>query len=563
MKQKIKDMSKADIFFFAVFVFSALLFFGRIYTIIMSVHDDMRIYTLVRSGDLVSNAVHSAKSGRITHLWNHELLGFPFLLNKVWFYKLVSYSTTIAGVWAMWLFVYEHIDKHLSWICAALYMSLASISANHNLFISYAFCHQLPLVFIILSLHFYLKGVEEKKTKYTVISTILFLFSCMIYEAFLPYLLVFVLMTARTGNKQKLPFVNYLWYLFKTVIPHTITGVIYCIVYFTWQHFYPSDYEGTALYLDEPITSIQATIEYSTSYIPLHDAGRIARMSAQPLMNILGAVPLLGWVKNILICTAFVIFLVKYAEKVDFKGFFLSFVGAVFIPNILVSFSKQHLDAYKRGAIQYVSSYYSYSFIIIILAIFACLLYRFLKGKNFRIIGTVFMTSMLLGLCICADLSVTFWNNYYTPLTRRYKNFDIAVATEEVTNCDSNWQIYAPDNMGIHAAESYTLDYIGIYDDTPAASYVLKEDQLVTEKQTLCMRSDKDYLLMAFGETDKNLAADELTVASVLPMKFDVVLKSTTGKEETIKGVSNGDVIKLPDGERIDMHTQIAVENYY
>ena len=138
-----------------------------------------------------------------------------------------------------------------------------------------------------------------------------------------------------------------------------------------------------------------------------------------------------------------------------------------------------------------------------------------------------------------------------------------ACASEEVTDCDKNWQIYAPDNMGIHASESYTLDYIGIYDDTPAASYVLKEDQLVTEKQTLCMRSDKDYLLMAFGETDKNLAADELTVASVLPMKFDVVLKSTTGKEETIKGVSNGDVIKLPDGERIDMHTQIAVENYY
>ena len=53
------------------------------------------------------------------------------------------------------------------------------------------------------------------------------------------------------------------------------------------------------------------------------------------------------------------------------------------------------------------------------------------------------------------------------------------------------------------------------------------------------------------------------SLTSVLPMKFDVVLKSTTGKEETIKGVSNGDVIKLPDGERIDMHTQIAVENYY
>ena len=204
-------------------------------------------------------------------------------------------------------------------------------------------------------------------------------------------------------------------------------------------------------------------------------------------------------------------------------------MGAVFIPNILISFSKQHLDGYKRGAIQYVSSYYSYAFIIIILAIFACLLYRFLKGKNFRIIGTVFMTSILLGLCICADLSVTFWNNYYAPLTRRYKNFDRAVATEEVTNCDDKWQIYAPDNMGIHASDAYTLDYIGIYDDTPAASYVLKEDQLVTDKKTLCMRSDKDYLLMAVGETDKELSADSVEIVSVL----------------------------------LDMHTQIAVENYY
>ena len=56
---------------------AALLWlFYQLYPLLFATHDDLRNYTLVRRGMLAENALHSAKQGRISHLWNHFLLGF-------------------------------------------------------------------------------------------------------------------------------------------------------------------------------------------------------------------------------------------------------------------------------------------------------------------------------------------------------------------------------------------------------------------------------------------------------------------------------------------------------
>ncbi|MDO4864588.1 MAG: hypothetical protein Q4A05_10510, partial [Ruminococcus sp.] len=457
MKQRLKKIEPAEWFCIAVFAIAALFFFYEIYPIIFATHDDMRNYTLVRRHDLVANAIHSAKSGRISHLWNHLLLGFPFILNKVWFYKLVSYSTVLFDVGAMMYFCARHIDRRIAWLSGATFMAFATISASHNLFIAYAFCHQLPIALFFISLHLFMLTLDKPKWQYTAISCLLFLICCMIYEAYIPFLAIYAAAAAIKPDKKVKGFGAFLLWIIKAMIPLTITAVAYLIVYKLWQYAYPSTYAGTQIYTDEPFVSLKAFFTFPFAIFPLYHVARLA--DTAPVASI-HSITVFGVVKALLISAAAVLIIPKVSEKLKTRNSLLLLVTGIFIPNLLTSVSKQHLDAFKRGAIEYVTSYYSYFFVILFVCTAVCLLYECVRDKNLRMLVLAFVCVTAFVSSLTADMTVDHWKNYYTTVDRRYKNFDRTVASEEITDCDSDWQIYAPDNGGIHYEEPYTLDYI-------------------------------------------------------------------------------------------------------
>lgn len=146
---------------------------------------------------------------------------------------------------------------------------------------------------------------------------------------------------------------------------------------------------------------------------------------------------------------------------------------------------------------------------------------------------------------------------HYDRLSIRYRNFDEAVSSDEIVSCDGGWQIYAPDNQGIHLLETYTLDYIRIYDDTPASVYVSEAAELEKEKKTVCMRSPENYQLMVIGNVDEALCAESVTVESILPNTFDVVLCTADGEKRVFEDVKDDDVLSCPDGSMIDMSVRV------
>ena len=550
MEKKKRKLDYSEWFCIAVFAFAALFFFYSIYPVIFGTHDDMRNYTLVRRGELIANALHSAKQGRISHLWNHLLLGFPFILNKVWFYKLVAYSAVLFDVGAMWLFCEKHINRHIAWLSAASFMAFATISASHNLFISYALCHQIPIGMFFLSLHLFLLSLDKHKWQYTAGSCVLYLFCCMIYEAFLPFLAVYAAAAAVAPSREVRGFGKFTADIVKAILPLTITAVVYVIIYKIWQHFYPPSYAGTELYLDEPFVSLKAFFTFPFAIFPLYQVTRLSDIAPVASVHSISA---LGIVKAVLITAAAAVMIPKTKDKIKSKLMLIVVIIGVFVPNLLTSVSKQHLLAFKRGSIEYVSSFYSYFFVILLVCMAASLIYGCLKDKNLRIVFLALVCCLSFGSSLLADMSVDHWRGYYGTVDRRYKNFDRAVATEEVTDCDKNWQIYAPDNGGIHYAETYTLDYLGIYDDTSVSAYKSKPEELRSDLEIMCLRSDTQYLLMTAGETDDSYRSDEILIISVLPNTFDLTLYSDDGSEKTYKNVKDGDTISSGESFDFDM----------
>ena len=550
MKKKRIRLEPAEWFCIAVFAIAALYFFYTIYPVIFGTHDDMRNYTLVRRHDLVANAIHSAKCGRISHLWNHLLLGFPFILNKVWFYKLVSYGSVLFDIGAMWWFCTKHISREIAWLSSAAFMAFATISASHNLFISYAFCHQIPIGMFFISLHLFIVSLDNKKWQYTAGSCLLFLFCCMIYEAFLPFLVVYAAAAAIKPSKEVRSFGKFLLYIIKALIPLTITAVAYFAVYKLWQHFYPPSYAGTELYLDEPFVSLKAFFTFPFAIFPLYQVARLSDIA--PVASV-HSITVPDVIKAVLITAAAAVIIPKTRDKIKSKAMLIVVTVGVFIPNLLTCVSKQHLLAFKNGSIEYVSSFYSYFFVILFVCMAACMLYGCFKDKNLRIIVLAGVCCLTFVSSLLANMAIDHWKGHYGTVDRRYKNFDRAVASEEVTDCDKNWQIYAPDNGGIHYAENYTLDYVRIYDDSPVSAYKYKEEELSPELETMCLRSDTQYFLMTAGEVDSALNADELTIVTVLPNVFDLTLYTDDGKSVTFEDVTDGEVIQSGADVDFDM----------
>lgn len=557
MKKLMEKETREKFLYAAAFIFSALLLFYKIYPVIMAVHDDMRIYTLVRGGELWKNAIHSAKQGRISHLWNHLLLGFPFILNKIWFYKLVSFSTYLFDIWAMWLFVRSHIDKGFANLCAVAAVAFSSLTPSHNLLVSYAFCHQLPIGLLFLSLHFFMKSFDTGKKRDTLLSCLFLLLSCMIYEAFVAALILYgaaAMLKLKTDDK------NYLSYIFTAVakiVPQIITAAAYVGVYFTWRHFYPPYYGGTELYLKTPFTSLKALVTYSLSYFPVN--GLLYRNDENPISmsDFIECLSAASVIKALLVAAAFALLVRKISQKLDFKGnLFIAFLG-IFVPNIVISVSKQYLDWSIKGTKSYLSSFYSYLFLIIFLCGISCAAYRLFKGRNVRITFLAVMSAAVFFVCLSADALTNIWRVHYDRLSIRYRNFDEAVSSDEIVSCDGGWQIYAPDNQGIHLLETYTLDYIRIYDDTPASVYVSEAAELEKEKKTVCMRSPENYQLMVIGNVDEALCAESVTVESILPNTFDVVLCTADGEKRVFEDVKDDDVLSCPDGSMIDMSVRV------
>ena len=540
------------------FCIAALWLFYQIYPIIFATHDDMRNYTLVRRGMLFSDALRSAKNGRISHLWNHLLLGAPYLANSLPVYKAIVYAVYLFDLFALGRLLQLTAEQPLAWMTALLCVSWSSVSTQHNLLISYALCHQLPVGLLCLSLCCFLLRHQKNRRVYTLLSCILLLFACMIYEAFTAAMLLFVLLALTLPDEaEQGSYARYLLRAVSRVLPQLIVMLCYMGIYFAWQHFYPPSYDGTSFDIHEPFLSLQTVWSYSTAFFPLVNLIDYANDSPLGLRSFLTQIPLPGWLTAALTAAGFAALLprVKADTAKLRRALLLTFAG-IFIPCAVIGFSKKYIGWVHRGFIGYLPSFYSFLFLTGFLAAAAVLIYRSIHEKHRRTTAVIVMTAFVFCMSLCASAANSLFRPYYAELSLRYRNFDRAVSAEIVTQCDDTWQLYAPDNAGIHARADYTEDYLKIYNSADV-SYVPGGTPRDPGKNTLCFRSPADYAFAVLGKTDDALHAQTVTVTTVQAGETGISLRLTDGTDYTA-AAADGTVLTAPAGTMFDLSVRPA-----
>ena len=547
---KYKELLKKYLPLIAFLAAAAWLFY-QIYPIIFATHDDMRNYTLVRRGILFEDALRSAKNGRISHLWNHLLLGLPYLANSLPVYKAIVFAAYLFDLLALGLLLSRLSDQPLAHMTLLLSTAWSSISTQHNLLISYGLCHQIPVGLLCLSLYCFLLRYEKNKRLYTLLSCILLLFSCMIYEAFTAAMLLFALLALTLPETEETSYLRYLLRAVCRVLPQLAVVLCYMAVYFTWQHFYPPFYDGTSFDIHEPFLSVQTAGIYAISFFPLVNIIDYANDSPLGLRSFLQQITPVGWMAAALTAAAFAMLLPRVKTDTERLRRTLVFTFAgIFVPCAVIGFSKKYIGWVKNGFIGYLPAFYSFLFLTAFLCCAGVLIYRSVHEKHRRTTAVIVMTAFVFSMCLCATAMNRLFGVYFGELSLRYRNFDKAVSSELVTQCDETWQLFAPDNAGIHARADYTEDYLKIYNPADVA-YVQGGTPRDPEKKTLCMRSPADYSFAVLCEADEALHAQTVTITTTLDA-VGVSLR-LTGGEHYVATVTDGTVLTAPEGVVFDL----------
>lgn len=539
------------------FCAAVLWLFWQIYPIIFAVHDDMRNYTLVRRGLVFSDSVRAAKTGRISHLWNHHLLALPFRANKVWFYKLIQFSALLFDIYAGWKLLRTHVSKHFADLAAVLTVSWACISAYHNLLIAYALCHQIPIGFCFLSLYHFGNRLKSPNRKDTVLSCIYLLAAVMIYEAFASMVLLFGIWALCVPQRRKESFPAWLRSAGAQIRPQFLTVTAYCIIYFVWQHFYPPAYDGISMDLHEPFMSLYSLKTYSLSFFPVWELLRLAKDHPVTPLSFLGhLLHPAAWLTAALTTAAFWRLLPRIRMRQGARRNLLLLTGTgIFLPCILTAVSEKYMGWIRRGTDGYLPSFYSFLFVVGFLLTAALLIWQTAPSQNRKKAARVILSICVFCTCISASAVTDMWKPHFAELSLRYRNFDYVVS-QALPACDADWQLCAPDNAGIHLDRGFTQDYLKIYNPEDIA-YIHNPEELDAAKHTLCMRMPENYAYAVIGETDSDLHADTLTFRTIVQEPFQITLYDTAGNTVRYTNVRNGNQLTLPEGMQFDLTKRV------
>lgn len=433
----------------------AALFLCEIAPIVFTVHDDITTYAIVKRGLLWDSAADAALSGSLSQFLSTILLGLPMLQGSMGVYKLFSYSTLLFDTFIFYILAQKVYGKPAAILSIGLFWGFSTITNQHNLFVSYVLGRQLIIGVILLSVWLFLRYYETRKAAFLWGSSILYLFACMVYEAAVPFWLLFLMIGMALGDGG-----------FKTKIgPSLLPGIlaaIYIFIYFAWQSQHPTSYEGRQFYLASPLRSLWSVFMYSLGSFPLYSLVIALLKNDVGIRDI--SLPALPMISAIITSALWYRYLPQISLVSGKKARWnLAITGAgIFLPNLLIGFTPKYMEWNSYGCFTYLTTFYSYFFLLVFAVMASAIIYRHVPKKRVFLTGTTAAVFLIGGIAVFNN---RLWKEEFAHDMVKYRAFDQAVSSPEFLSYEDGTNVYIPDFMGINQSMEQTQNYSKIYTD--------------------------------------------------------------------------------------------------
>ncbi len=361
--------------------------------------------------------LYARSAGRFYFLITKPLYSLPYIGDNFLLTKIIQNLSLLLS-YSLFAHLIKKIFKsrELAYVLFLLLIMATPISANYFLpFIAYPFYFTFSFSLVLIAILFYNKYVETKNYKFVLISAITFFIAILFYETYLVFLLFlmfYILCQSILENRGfKKLLISKTFY--KELIPFVLVVFLYVSLYVAFRAIFKSNgelYAGSSIAKNFSFTNyFTILIELTKTILPLNlykiSQNNIIQNSLLPsghfdnFFYILQNSKLSSIINAIIQIFLFIYLCLRFEKGISYKKIFL----VVFI-SILLAFSVHSIlgIAEKYNAVEYafikgyVSSYYSYFFIWLIILLLG---YAVIKlFYDFKIIRISLISIFALGL---------------------------------------------------------------------------------------------------------------------------------------------------------------------
>ncbi|MBR6835453.1 MAG: hypothetical protein IKM72_05550 [Oscillospiraceae bacterium] len=464
---------------------------------VFTVHDDILTYMQVQRGNLWQTAVDDAKHGRVGHIPLTFLLYIPYFFKSPLTVRVFSAGAVLFDMAGLYYLVKNNITKRAGLLSCILFISFACISNQHNLFVSYIIGHQIPSGMILFALGMFTKYYPERKDKKRLIAgAALLTAASLLYEACTAYILLF-LFTAFLKNEGK--FSGKVIKAIKDNLINFAFLAAYVLLYYLWRRSYPSDYSGSVLAFDNIPQSFITMFRYSFGMVPGLPAAAMLIKGYVPVSEILSELKPWMLTAPLAAAVSFGILFPETEIKQKKSTLIIYCTAGILIPNIIISFTPKYAEWTASGSYAYVTSFYSYFFLVpLFIIILKCIV-----KKNSKV-SVVILSTAVFAVSLVSTINNAAWNCYFRTELARYRAFSDAVSSDYFDTLEDGTTVYIPDYTGIHHDMSITESFVSIYTDSDL-TFTNDAESIDFSRPVIMMKYDPEKKIISCGKMDNDM----------------------------------------------------------
>ncbi len=463
---------------------------------VFTVHDDILTYMQVLRGNLLQTAADDAMHGRIGHIPLTLLLYIPYFFRSVQAIRIFSLLSVMFDMTALFCLVRRVSGPHAAWLTSVLFISFACISNQHNLFVSYTLGHQIPSGLVLFALNEFIKYYSSGKKQNLIVSAVLLVSASALYEACTAYIIMFVFAAVYMNRKKSSlspvkTITDIRWHIILTAV---FTGI-----YAVWRIFYPSDYDGSVLYFGNIPRSLNTLVRYSAGMIPGLPASAMYIKKYITAEQFTGSLKIWMAASPLLASAAFYILFPKIRS--DFRRIpaLLFCLCGILVPNIIISFTPKYTEWTAGNSYSYVTSFYSYFFIIPA----AVIILKFIIRKNSKT-ALVAASCLVFTVSLVCTLGNAAWNCFFSSNLQRYRAFENAVSSDYFESLEDGTTVYIPDYQGIHGNMDTTKDFASVFSSSDIY-FCTSESEIDFSRPAVILKYDNVSGTVTFGTLSEDL----------------------------------------------------------
>lgn len=490
-------------FFWCIAILGVCIAYFFVTTVdsVFTVHDDILTYMQVKQGALWQTALNDARHGRICHIPMTLLLYIPYLFNSTVVLRIFGTAAVVFDMAALYILIKNNSDRNTAYLSCLLFIAFAGISNQHNLLVSYIAGHQIPIGLVLLSLNEFTQYYGNKHQTTTLIKSAVWLFiASFLYEACAAYIIIFLLISMYK-NKGNI-FGNCRKILYDTHF-HILFLLIFTVIYLVWRSFYPSDYDGANLYFGNIPKSIITMVIYSLGMTPgLPAFAMLIKKYITKEEFFEAATPAMLIVPLLTAVTFYFVF-PKIKNPKNKGTLALLCITAMLTPNIIISFTPKYAEWTSKSSYSYVTSYYSYFFMI---PLFLIVLKTLFKKETKAVL--ISMSVIVFAAAFAAAAGNTAWNVYFGKNLDRYRAFEASVQDDFFDSLGDKTTVYIPDYKGIHHDMNITKAFATIYTSSDIR-FTNNRNEIDFSAPVVFLKYDPSSKTMIAGSLDSSFTAND------------------------------------------------------